>query len=101
MADAGFDQPKVSPVPGGTAAPGSDEPLTVPRPTWSAREALRLGTRGGAAVLGAISPVAATMALEIGKHTGRTVGSVYSWGAVGSIVGGALGGRRVGASPAG
>jgi spermidine synthase len=40
-----------------------------------------------AAVLGAISPVAATMALEIGKHTGRTVGSVYSWGAVGSIVG--------------
>ncbi len=40
-----------------------------------------------AAVLGAISPVAATMALEIGEHTGRTVGSVYSWGAVGSIVG--------------
>ena len=40
-----------------------------------------------AAVLGAIGPVAATMALEIGKHTGRTVGSVYSWGAVGSIVG--------------
>jgi spermidine synthase len=40
-----------------------------------------------AAVLGAISPVAATMALEIGRHTGRTVGSVYSWGAVGSIVG--------------
>ncbi len=40
-----------------------------------------------AAVLGAISPVAATMALQIGRHTGRTVGSVYSWGAVGSIVG--------------
>lgn len=40
-----------------------------------------------AAVLGAIGPIAATMALEIGKHTGRTVGSVYSWGAVGSIVG--------------
>lgn len=40
-----------------------------------------------AAALGAISPVAATMALQIGDHTGRTVGSVYSWGAVGSIVG--------------
>ena len=26
-------------------------------------------------------------ALEIGRHTGRTIGSVYSWGAVGSIVG--------------
>lgn len=40
-----------------------------------------------AAVLGAIGPIAATMALQLGTHTGRTVGSVYSWGAVGSIVG--------------
>ncbi len=39
------------------------------------------------ALLGTISPVAATMALEIGRRTGRTVGSVYSWGALGSIVG--------------
>ncbi len=40
-----------------------------------------------AAVLGTISPVAAKLALELGTHTGRTIGSVYSWGAIGSIVG--------------
>lgn len=40
-----------------------------------------------AAVLGMISPVAAKLALELGTHTGRTIGSVYSWGAIGSIVG--------------
>ncbi len=39
------------------------------------------------ALLGTISPVAAKMALELGRQTGRTVGSVYSWGAVGSIFG--------------
>jgi spermidine synthase len=39
------------------------------------------------ALMGTISPVAAKMALELGRQTGRTVGSVYSWGAVGSIVG--------------
>lgn len=39
------------------------------------------------ALLGAISPVAAKMALEISKRLGRTVGSIYSWGAAGSIVG--------------
>ncbi len=39
------------------------------------------------AVLGMISPVAAKLALELGTHTGRTIGSVYSWGAIGSIVG--------------
>ncbi len=39
------------------------------------------------AILGMISPIAAKLALEIGRHTGRTIGSVYSWGAVGSIVG--------------
>ena len=40
-----------------------------------------------AALMGTISPVAAKMALGLGRETGRTVGSVYSWGAVGSIVG--------------
>ncbi len=40
-----------------------------------------------AAMLGTISPVAAKMALELSRQTGRTVGSIYSWGAVGSIVG--------------
>ena len=40
-----------------------------------------------AALMGAISPVAAKMALGLSTQTGRTVGSVYSWGAVGGIVG--------------
>ncbi len=39
------------------------------------------------AVLGCIGPVAAKMALDLGRQVGRTVGSVYAWGAVGSIVG--------------
>jgi spermidine synthase len=39
------------------------------------------------AVLGCISPMAAKMALDLGRETGRTVGSVYAWGAVGSILG--------------
>ena len=39
------------------------------------------------ALLGTIGPVAAKMALDLGRQTGRTVGSVYSWGAIGSIVG--------------
>jgi spermidine synthase len=40
-----------------------------------------------AVVLGMISPVTAKMALERSKTLGRTIGSVYAWGAVGSIVG--------------
>jgi spermidine synthase len=39
------------------------------------------------AVLGCIGPVAAKMALDLGRQVGRTVGSVYAWGALGSIVG--------------
>jgi len=38
-------------------------------------------------MLGTISPVVAKMALDLGYQTGRTIGSVYAWGAVGSIVG--------------
>lgn len=38
-------------------------------------------------LLGTISPVVAKMALERGLPTGRTVGDIYAWGAVGSIVG--------------
>ena len=38
-------------------------------------------------VLGSIGPVAAKMALDLGRQKGRTVGGVYAWGAVGSIVG--------------
>lgn len=40
-----------------------------------------------AVVLGTISPATAKMALECSDTLGRTIGSVYAWGAVGSIVG--------------
>lgn len=38
-------------------------------------------------LLGAITPVAAKIALEKGLAKGRTVGDIYAWGAAGSIVG--------------
>jgi len=38
-------------------------------------------------VLGTLGPVVAKLALERGEGTGRTVGDVYAWGALGSIVG--------------
>ena len=40
-----------------------------------------------AVVLGTISPAAAKMALDRSDKVGATIGSVYAWGAVGSIVG--------------
>lgn len=40
-----------------------------------------------AAMLGMISPVVAKMALDLGRKTGRTIGSIYAWGVVGSIIG--------------
>ena len=40
-----------------------------------------------AVMLGTISPVVASMALKRGRKTGMTVGNVYAWGAMGSIVG--------------
>ncbi len=39
------------------------------------------------AILGTIGPVAARMALDLGRRTGYTLGTVYAWGVVGSIVG--------------
>ncbi len=39
------------------------------------------------ALLGTISPVVAKMALDQGRQVGRTIGSVYAWGVVGSIFG--------------
>ncbi|MFQ5502107.1 MAG: fused MFS/spermidine synthase [Phycisphaerae bacterium] len=39
------------------------------------------------AVLGMISPIVAKMALDLGRETGRTIGDIYAWGVVGSIVG--------------
>ena len=38
-------------------------------------------------LLGTIGPVAAKMAIRMSRRLGRAVGNVYSWGAVGSIVG--------------
>ena len=38
-------------------------------------------------LLGTISPVTAKMALDRSKTIGSTIGSVYAWGALGSIVG--------------
>lgn len=38
-------------------------------------------------LMGAVSPVVAKTALSQGRPAGRTVGSIYAWGAVGSIVG--------------
>ncbi len=40
-----------------------------------------------ALALGATSPLVASMALERSHKTGSTVGNVYAWGALGSIVG--------------
>lgn len=40
-----------------------------------------------AIVLGAISPTAARIALYMGGSVGKTIGSVYAWGALGSIAG--------------
>ncbi len=38
-------------------------------------------------MLGMISPVVAKMALDLGYRTGQTIGGVYAWGVVGSIIG--------------
>ena len=40
-----------------------------------------------ALALGTISPVVASIALDRSEYTGSTVGNVYAWGALGSIVG--------------
>ena len=40
-----------------------------------------------ALTLGTVSPLVASMALERSSKTGTTVGNVYAWGALGSIVG--------------
>lgn len=57
--------------------------------SWPARVAshVTLSFFVPAAVLGMISPVVSKMALDLGRETGRTVGSVYAWAVVGSLVG--------------
>ncbi len=56
---------------------------------WPARIALHvfLVFFTPAALLGMISPAAAKMAIALGPQLGRTIGNVYSWGAIGSILG--------------
>ena len=44
------------------------------------------------ALLGAVNPIAAKMALDQGLATGRTIGSIYAWAAAGAIVGTLLAG---------
>ena len=39
------------------------------------------------AILGMIGPVVAKFALDQGFNTGRTIGNIYAWGTIGSIVG--------------
>ncbi len=40
-----------------------------------------------ATALGTMSPIVAKMALDMGLGAGRTVGTIYAWGSIGSIVG--------------
>lgn len=40
-----------------------------------------------ATLLGTMSPVVAKMALDVGLGAGRTVGTIYAWSSIGSIVG--------------
>lgn len=40
-----------------------------------------------ATVLGTISPMVAKLAIERAEHTGRAIGTLYAWNAVGSIAG--------------
>jgi len=54
---------------------------------WRALESLSWPARAPATLLGTMGPVVAKMALDLGRATGRTIGTIYSWGAIGSIVG--------------
>jgi tetratricopeptide (TPR) repeat protein/spermidine synthase len=40
-----------------------------------------------ASLLGTMSPVVAKMALDVGLGPGRTIGTIYAWSSIGSIVG--------------
>lgn len=63
--------------------------LWLGRLAWPARVATHVGLVFflPSAMLGTISPVVAKMALDLGYRTGQTIGSVYAWGVIGSIVG--------------
>ncbi len=71
----------------------SDDIAAGLEPLWQLSWPLRVASHVAlvffvpACLLGTISPVAAKMALDAGEATGRTIGSVYAWGVVGSILG--------------
>jgi spermidine synthase len=72
-------------------------PMNLVFPAWGYFEEMMWPTRTfltvlgiffvPAVALGTISPPAAKMAVERGRTVGQSIGSVYAWGAVGSIVG--------------
>lgn len=68
---------------------GAGEWLFLLERSWPARVFLHVLAAFllPSALLGAISPVAAKMALDGGGPAGRTLGGVYAWGAAGSILG--------------
>ena len=57
--------------------------------SWPLRVSLHVGAVFflPSMILGAISPVAGKMALDQGHLPGRTLGSVYAWGVIGSLLG--------------
>lgn len=65
---------------------GSDRPDHIEWPVWVFLTVAQMFFVP-ATILGMISPVVASVALAKRRSTGMTVGSVYAWGALGSIVG--------------
>jgi hypothetical protein len=64
----------------------SERPEGIDWPTWVFLTVAQMFFLPAMA-LGTISPVVASVALSHSKRTGITVGNVYAWGAMGSIVG--------------
>ncbi len=68
------------------AANASQKPEEVPWQFWVMAH-VALAFLAPAVALGTISPVTASIALKRSQRTGVTVGNIYAWGAMGSIVG--------------
>ncbi|MDB5384508.1 MAG: hypothetical protein JWM11_154 [Planctomycetaceae bacterium] len=65
---------------------GTTRPSWMSWPMWIVTVVSALFLHPSVA-LGTISPITASMALAKAKSTGSTVGNVYAWGAMGSILG--------------
>ncbi len=72
-------------------ASGQQRPESVSWPTWVVCIVSMVFFLPSMA-LGTISPVVASLALSQSHKVGKTVGNVYAWGALGSIIGTFLGG---------